>query len=115
MGSGNSLTQCVSVGNGGGKLFTLGFKYKQDTASVVLCLLSFATGVDASGACINGAGPDFFAVQSGVGVSTTNWQTASGSGTADPGTSYIQIQCTSNGGTAWLDQMYLTQGSSGSF
>jgi len=112
-GSPNSgtLTQCVSVGSGGSKSFTLGFRYKQDTASTVLCLVSYATDVN----CTSGAGPGFFGVQSGVGVSTTNWQSVSGSGTSEPGTTYISIQCqTTNGGTLWLDQMYLTQGS-GSF
>jgi carbohydrate binding protein with CBM4/9 domain len=119
IGSGSSssgqLTQCVG-GVSGGTQYTFGFRYKQDTPSTALCLVSYATGIDGAGDCINPAGPDLFGVPADAVTSTTTWSSASGSFTTDPGTSYIQVSCKpQQGGTMWIDQAYLTKGSSGTF
>ncbi len=107
-----TMKQCVSVSNAAGKSFTLGYKYKQDKANSAICYMSFST----NSTCTQGAGPDFVGVSSGNGVSTANWQSASGSGVALAGTTHLNIQCQLLNSTAtiWFDQLYVTQGS-GSF
>lgn len=98
------MTYCYQSAVGGMRYY-VGMKGKGNAG----CLGLFFT--DKS--CTNGVGP----VLLNLGpTGSSTWQdTVTGAVVSPTGTQSIQIQCTSNGGSGAIDQLYLNQGSSTGF